>query len=344
MKTLVKKLFVGITAMAVVAAIIGVANAQRSWSEPPPDDKKMMAGLSQHPPALLMVGGDTSEKSIRVDGSVNISLDCVSQGTIKINGWKRSELRVFIEDGSKFGFKVLQKSTKTGDPVWIKVVGVADKNKYGGMGECIWGGDIEIDVPLNTTVNIKGKDTTTTIAAIKRVSIITAGGDITLRDITDGVTAYNGQGDITVEASQGAMKLDTTTGNIVVFEAGPSEIGDIFTAKTNSGSISLQQIEYRQIEAGSLSGSVFYAGNILMGGTYTLKTTNGSIRLTLPVTSSCMVDASYGFGNFSSEIPIKTITENITPGPVKNIVGQMGKGDATLRVVTSSGSIAIKKQ
>ena len=294
---------------------------------------------------MPMVGGDTSEKSIKVDSNVNLSL-CVTQGKIKVNGWNRSEVRVFVHDGSKFGFKVLQKSMKTSDPVWIMVAGIEPKmGKFSAPGECIWGGEIEIDVPINATINIKGQETTTTIDSVKKVSVRTIGGDITLRNITGGITASAGQGDVTVEESEGAMILESTTGNILVFDAGPGEIGDMFRAKTNSGSISLQQLQYRQIEVGSISGSVAFSGEILNGGSYSLSTSKGSIRMSIPAASSCQISATYGYGNFSTEIPVKIETENISQGPVKSIVGKLGNGgEASLKLTTNNGSIGIKKQ
>src|SRR5258708_22689376 len=51
------------------------------------------------PPAFTSFGGGTYEKSIAVDPRVNITL-CVSQGDVKINGWSRNEVRVFIKNGS----------------------------------------------------------------------------------------------------------------------------------------------------------------------------------------------------------------------------------------------------
>lgn len=289
--------------------------------------------------------GSTSEKAIAVDSSVNISM-CVTSGNLKINGWNRSELRVFVKDGAKFGFKVQQTSPKTGTPVWVMLNGmVQTAGKSAPQSECIWGEEIEVDVPVGSSVNIKGQEAWTTIDSVRKVGIRMIGGDINLRNVTNGIMASAGQGDITVDESTGPMSLDSTTGNIVVFEAGPSEVGDIFKAKTNSGAVSMQKLQYRQIEVNSISGSVAYAGEILDGGTYGFSTSNGAIRLTVPQASKCFLIASYGFGAFQSDLPVKTIEENITPGPVKSVKGTInGGGDATLKLTTNNGSISIKKQ
>jgi hypothetical protein len=348
MKKLIDNLTLGILAAAVLAALPTIISAQNTWTAPPakpekPTKAERLERIIRNWPAQPMTGGDTSERSIKVDNNVNLTL-CVTQGTVKVNGWNRSEVRVFVQDGSKFGFKVQLKSPKSGDPALLMVTGIETKNKYAAPSECIWGAEIEIDVPVNATINIKGQETTTTIDSVRKAGVRTIGGDISLRNISSGITASAGQGDITVEKSEGPMILDSTTGNILVFEAGPSEIGDIFKAKTNSGSISLQGLGHRQIEVGSISGSVAFNGEILSGGSYSLSTSNGSIRLSIPQNSSCKISATYGFGSFNSDIPFKVITETVSDMARNIVVTVGGGGDATIRLTTNNGSIGIKKQ
>jgi hypothetical protein len=299
------------------------------------------AGL---PPAAATFGSDTGERSLKVDANVNLTL-CVIEGTLNINSWRHNELRVFVNEGSKFGFKVSQKNEKTGEPVWVNVVGIAGKGKFPMPTECISGGEIEIDLPPNATVNLKSRTTDTTVDGIRKATVKTVGGDISLRNLSEGATAQTYQGDITVEASRGPFDLDSATGNIVVFEAAPSEPGDIFRARTTSGLISLQKIEHRQIDVNSISGSVAYTGPIRGGASYKLTTSIGSIRLAIPQASACTVSATYGYGRFETDLPFKIETENIAEGPVKTVVGTFGGGgDAMIRLESNNGSIAIKKQ
>ena len=99
------------------------------------------------PPAVVYnFNFDTSEKAIIVDPKINISL-CVQGGNIKINGWDRNEVRVFINEGSPVGFKVLQKNRQTEKPVWIMVTAYDKKKNPGASEECISGDEIEIDAP-----------------------------------------------------------------------------------------------------------------------------------------------------------------------------------------------------
>ena len=84
--------------------------------------------FSKKSPAVYNFNYDTSEKAIVVDPKVNISL-CVQGGNIKVNGWDRNEVRVFVNQGSPIGFKVLQKNRQTEKPVWVMVVGFDPKKK-----------------------------------------------------------------------------------------------------------------------------------------------------------------------------------------------------------------------
>lgn len=336
-------------AIVSAAAAITIAVGHTASAQPEPRSKPappvIVKGQAPLAPRMPYFGGDDSERAIKVDPNINISL-CVAQGNVKVSGWDRNEVRVLVTSGTTIGFRVQQKSQKTGDPVWIMIMpDNGEKNKFIPSGECISGDEIEIDAPANATLNLKGREISTVVDGIRRVSIHNAGGSIAVRNVSDGVTATTYRGDLTVEQSGGAMNLENTSGNILAFDAGPSEIGDIFRAKTTSGSISVEKIAHRQIEVTSISGTVAYNGEILNGGSYRFGTSNGSIKLSLPESSSCMLSASYGFGAFSSDIPYKLATENISPGPVKSIVATLGKGgDATLRLTTNNGSISIKKR
>lgn len=331
-------------------AIVGLTASLASFSqEAKPPKKQPFPSPAPHsvpslpkPPAPPEL---TSERSIKVDPNVNVWLPCVSRGSVKVTGWDRSEVRVFVDGGNKFSFTVQEKSAKTGEPVWIKVAGIPERPRYGPSSECIWGRDIEIDVPLNASVNIRGQEIISRIDSVRKAEIKVVGGNISLRNIANGVGAYAGQGDITVESSEGSVSLESTTGNILVFEAGPSEIGDMFRAKTNSGSISLQSVGHRQMDVSSISGSVSFSGDIRTGGSYNLRTLRGSIRMSIPETSSSRISATYGQGMFRSELPIDISTENVSPGPVKIIVGTLGTGgDSFIKLSSNNGGIFILKK
>jgi hypothetical protein len=286
----------------------------------------------------------TYEKKISVDPNVNIKF-CVNEGELKINGWDRDEVRVFVRSGRQQGFKVLEKDPSSGKANWLWIMSAASETPRGGpTSDCLSGEGIEMDVPVKATLSISGRATETTIDTVKKVGIKNVEGNISLRNITGGISAATYQGDLMVENSGGAVSLESTSGSIVAFEVTPGQIGDLFKAKTNSGTISLQRIDHRQIEANTISGSVHFNGKFLPGGMYNFKTSNGAIVLAVPKESSCKIVARYGFGSFKSALPFELLTENDTPGG-KFIVATLGKGEsATVNLTTSRGAIGIKNQ
>lgn len=279
-----------------------------------------------------------SEKSLAVDSKVNISL-CVLEGNVKINGWERDEVRLFVKDGNPVEFKVRDKSKQNGKPVWITVFSLDTKSNK--TSECFSGEEIEIDVPRNAIVHLKGQETTTSVNSVRKAIVKNIGGDISMRNISEGAEASTYEGNVIVENSSGAFSLESLNGNIVAFELNPSEIGDIFKAKTSNGTIVLQDLEHRQIEVNSISGAISFNGAFSSGGSYSFGTSNGTIALSIPKDTSCKFNATYGLGGFNSEIPVIKITETKTPR-LQNVVGTMGDGDATLNLTTSSGVIKIK--
>lgn len=287
-------------------------------------------------------GKDTfAEKSIEVDAKINISL-CVAEGNVKINGWERNEIRAFVGNGSKVDFKIQQKNRRN-EPVWVMVTAFDAANPSAARREeCLSGEEIELDVPRGATVTVKGRTTETNIKAVRKATIEAIGGDIFLSDIEQGIHAKTYEGDVMVENSGGAISLATSNGNIIAFDVAPSEIGDVFQARTVSGAITLQNIEHRQTEITSNSGAIKFTGEFQSGGQYAFNTTNGTISLFIPEKSSCKVSATYGFGKFSSELKYNVLSEDNT-AKTQRIVVAMGEAEASVNLTTFSGAIRIRK-
>ena len=287
-------------------------------------------------------GAAPAEKSIAVDPKVNITF-CVAEGRVRVNGWDRNEIRAFVSDGSEVGFKIRGKQNDK--PVLATILGFdPTKTDEADAEECLSGEEIELDVPRNAVVNIKSHESETNIESVRKVSVRNVGGNIFLNDIAEGIDATTYQGGITVEKSSGGIRLTTDTGNIIVLDISSSEIGDVFRAKTNNGTVILKDVEHRQVEVSSNSGAINFNGEFLSGGQYRFGTLNGSISLAIPEKSSCLINATYGFGSFNSEIPLQNRKQTNPAGAVRNLTGQLGSGEATLDLTTSYGRINIKKQ
>lgn len=286
----------------------------------------------------------TTEKAIAVDPSVAIKL-CVAEGSIKINGSESNEVRVLVRSGRKFDLKQLEENPDTKKPNWIWIANAAATGPGTRVNQstCLAGDSVEIDVPNNAAINLEARTAGAVIDSVKKASVKIVEGSIQFRNVSGGVSAVVSQGDVFLQSVGGAISVETTTGNIVGFDVSAGQVGDVMKARTNSGSISLQAVNHRQIEATSISGSVTYQGKFMAGGIYTFKTQNGSVRILVPTGASATFVASYGFGNFNAAMPIDIQTQNVTPGG-KSLVGVIGGGGPVVNVTTTSGNIGIRQE
>lgn len=290
--------------------------------------------------ATLNTSGIPAEKSIAVDSKTVIGF-CVNSGNLKVNGWDRNEVRALVENGTNVGFKVAAKNEQN-VPAAIRIINYDPaKTTAFGIQDCLRGENIEIDAPRGAILRIEGRQFEGDISAVAQVSIKNDSGDIFLRNIAQGIEAKTYMGDLRVENSGGAMNLDNTNGNIVVYNVKPNNFSEIFTADTQSGAISLQSVNFSQVSTKTSSGTISYSGLISNSGQYVFKTNTGSILLNVPPQSSFVVRAIYNYGTFNTDMPLTNVVK--TPRPTQQLTGVSGSGEATLQIETYKGTILMKK-
>jgi hypothetical protein len=337
----------------VLCLAAGVAGAQKDV--PPPSPKPAPASKPDksvnvkvpappRPPRYQRYDGVTTEKAIAADPGVAVQL-CVSDGDVKVNGSDRGEVRVFVRNGRNFEFRSLEKNPETGKANWVQLARATGETPVAGpFANCLSGDSIEIDIPSRGSLSISGRSATVTVDSVHKATVKLIEGDVTVRNISGGLYARTEQGELLAESISGDIGLETTTGNIVAFDLKSSRPGEPLKISTIRGTISLQNVTHRQIDANATSGSVKYVGTFEGGGLYKFRSASGRIGLLLPADVNCKVSASFGYGNFDSSFPIKILTENVVPGG-KVIVGEIGNGKGpVVNLSTTSGSIRIVKQ
>lgn len=345
-----RKHFVSITVLLCAVSVYTAAAQKPAPAKPAPTPKekheKEEVWERQAPPRpprppRLYESQQTTEKFIAVDPNVSIKM-CVTEGNLKVNGWERDEVRVFVRSGRLPGFKVLEKDHKSGKANWLLISNMrAEGARPQPLSECLAGDQIELDVPIRSKLSLEGRKVNTSVDTVKSLNVKLLAGDISLKGIPEGITAATYDGDLIVLNSGGSIALETTGGNILAYDVSPGQIGDLFKVKTNSGTVSMQKIEHRQIEASSISGPVTFSGKFLAGGLYRFKTSDGPIKMLIPLKSSATIKASY-FGEFNSEIPLNFVYKNNTDAG-RNFQALIGTGDANINLTTNTGAIHIKK-
>lgn len=288
------------------------------------------------PLAIRMRDGVSTEKSVEVERRSTVSL-CVTSGDVRVNGWDRAEVRALV-DGGSLEFRVAERDPKSDKPSWIFVVGNAPVRTGVKTDECLSGESVELDIPRDAAITLKGSPSDTRIESVLKAKIENISGNIVVRNVTNGVFATTYEGGIMVERSRGPMTLTSASGGIVAFDVGQGETGDAFKARSNGGAVTLQSLEFRQVEASSITGSVVFRGKLLAGGQYSFGSQNGRVLLTLPATSVCRVNAWNGLGGFVSEVPLQNAVKN-----GQSISGRLGSDEngCSLSLKTTTGQLRI---
>ncbi len=196
----------------------------------------------------------------------------------------------------------------------------------------------------------------------------TAGGGITVGDITGQVELSTAGGSLTTgtidgslkaRTSGGSIRADGVTGNVEAGTAGGSihlgDMGGDVHAETSGGSIRIAsavgavdaETAGGSIELSRLSGAAHAETS---GGSITaafaaspskdsvLETSGGSITVLLPESASCAVDARTSGGSVSNELPVTTRRRESK----SEFQGDLGSGGSTLKLRTSGGGIRLK--
>jgi hypothetical protein len=284
------------------------------------------------------------EKAIATDARPTVSF-CVSEGSVSVRGWQRKEVRALVEDG-KLGFKV-QKTNSDKAATWLMIVGYDPKQpvKPGQYrrNECLSGSNIEIEVPHGAVVDIRSRDADFKVESVAKVKVVNVNGDVLLRDIREEAEVSSLAGSIVAEDSVGKIKMESSTGNVYGIRLKPLNYSDGLSAKSNSGNVTLQDVDHASIDGSSSNSNFRYFGDLVSGGVYNFKTVNGTVTLFLPLKSSFQLNATSNSPVIINGFPFKPTVQG-KPGQTPRTVGVYGDGDATINLVSFGGALRLQKQ
>ncbi len=146
--------------------------------------------------------------------------------------------------------------------------------------------------------------------------LVTSNGEIRVRGVSDEVEALTTNGDVRVSGAGGPVEAQTTNGEVELLGVSGSVDGS-----TTNGSV--------RAEVRSLAPSE----------RVTLTTTNGNVTLLLPRSAKVSLDATTTNGKVSTTFPITVSGIRSS----KSLNGTIGGGGAAVALVTTNGSIRIRK-
>jgi hypothetical protein len=301
----------------------------------------------------------TAEQTLPAEATVTL-LACVETGDVVVRGWDRKEVRARSNDASRIE---LRRADATADPnpaTRIEVLIARDQAEPARPGLCSNSGNLELDVPRGSTVQIKGNTGDISAATVANVRMKTLSGDIELQRITKSIEAWSANGTIIVRNSSGRTRLETIGGEIVASDLTADEASDEFFAKSVSGEITLAKLAHTHVEASSSNSSIDFTGALAEGGLYTFKSHAGSVRLSLPADASFQLNAKvHHAGEIITDFPIRQVPVKATDDPHNpatvggpllydgRLTGVTGKSDrraATLILSSFSGTLHLQRQ
>ncbi|MBC7911083.1 MAG: DUF4097 family beta strand repeat protein [Pyrinomonadaceae bacterium] len=329
MKSKLFKLAVAVFALLLSAGVLLAQKPEKAEAEEPPQEQ----------PVRVMAA----------DPGVVITM-CLESGNIMVVGGDRREVRVNADDEEAVVTLRRTENPKATTPAIRLEVLVSDSPKEAPlrMGECRGTSDIELEVPRGATLYVKTREGDIEISDVAAATAETTSGNVSVRRVAKSVEAMSVSGDVSLEDSNGRIRLRSISGNVEATNAKIVEPNDTLYAKTMSGDVRLEQIAQQRVEAGTITGEVSLTGPLARGGSYDFKTTTGDITLNMPDNVSFQVTAivSQG-GEVITDFPLKYMGGINTPDILSSgkIVGAYGTGQgaATLNLSSFSGTLRLRK-
>jgi DUF4097 and DUF4098 domain-containing protein YvlB len=298
-------------------------------------------GLLMSAPVVLAQEGTPAEedeaplqqvRAMAADPNVVISL-CLESGNITVTGGDRQR----PEDP-----KAASQATRLD-----VLVSDSPKNGPGRSNDCRGTTDVELEVPRGATLYLKTREGDVEIADVAEVRVETTSGNINLRRVTKATEAGSVSGDVSLEESNGRIRLRSISGNIDAVNAKVNEPNDFLYAKTMSGDVRLEQVAQPRVEAGTITGEVSLKGPLARGGSYQFQTTTGDISLIMPESVSFQVTAKVAQGGeVVTDFPLKYTGETDPVAVLSSgkIMGTYGSGPAaTIKLTSFSGTLRLRK-
>jgi len=324
------------------------------------------SGTAAKPVRESLAGEEGGSRVVTAEGRLSAEetvtlLACVESGDVVVRAWDRKEVRARSNDASRIELRRADATAEPNPATRIEVLIAKEGNEPARPGLCSNSGNLELDVPRGSTVQIKGNTGDINVAGVADVRVKTLSGDIELGRILKSIEAWSANGTITVRNSKGRARLETISSEIAANDVATFAAGDEFFAKSVSGEITLAKLAHTHVEASCSSGSIDFTGALVEGGLYTFKSHSGGVRLSLPFDSSFQLNAKvHQSGEIVTEFPIRQVpaTTNNDPrhratavggallsdGRLTGVTGKGDRRDATLILSSFSGTLHLQRQ
>jgi DUF4097 and DUF4098 domain-containing protein YvlB len=176
--------------------------------------------------------------------------------------------------------------------------------------------DFDVTVPRNTTATVAASAGTLSAAGVS--------GNVVLQDTNGSIWASNVTGAIALQTTSGSINTSQVNGQVSAITAN----GTITAISTRLGGHSLVQAR---------SGTISFHGSLDPGCHAVFRNTNGAIAVTLPRSSSVLVDARTPDGSINSDFSSVHVASDAKDRVASGRIGR--DAPARLSIQSKSGSI-----
>lgn len=200
------------------------------------------------------------------------------------------------------------KMTNRSKSFWSKFLGSGNTESFGRV-------DYTISVPIRTSLIINSNESIIDISSLE--------GDINITNAAGSIRSEYIFGNITLSQPVGKIELNWIEGDIRI--------------KSNAAKISIKQLR-GAIDIATFSGEVNIETELDSPRDYYVETTSGKINLLIPNTATGQLQIQTETGNISSEIPI--VIKSVSR---RKLVGSIGQGGPSIKIVSTSGDVSVKQ-
>lgn len=343
--------------------------ASRYHASPPADDDED-AGL---------------ERAVATEADALVTL-CLESGDVVVRGWDKKEVRARVREAGKLelrrtgGASVAPPAItplpaprpNSAPPLPPNIAGATPRppsapipptaNEKGvevlvsnseedelEAGDCHGSGQVELDVPRGATVRLQIRSGDINIDGVAGVFVEALSGDIEARNVARAVEVESISGSIFLSDVAGRVRVRAHSGDVEARNARAVDADDAFVAKATSGSISLDGVTHRRVEASTVSGEVSVEGPLTRGGSYNLNSYSGDVSLTIPSDASFKLHARVISGGeiitaFAVKSPAAANADPFKQLSQGRLVGTVGTGDADVRLSSFNGTLHLRKK
>jgi len=177
--------------------------------------------------------------------------------------------------------------------------------------------------------------------------LVPSDANVTLHSTTGPMGAEKLQGDVSVEGATATVDVrDISSAHVHIKTLnGPVTLTRIQDGHVVSGDVVMNEVSGPVVQVSSSSGKIRYEGDFGGGGEYSFTSHTGDIDATAPTYASIDVTARSVKGQVDNDFPLSPKSHISFPiDKARSLVGTAGKAASSVKLLSFSGKIHLKKR